>query len=285
MIIGSTGMLGSQITKYLSETERYDIFCIIRNKKKFNLLKIKKNRLNVILCNLVNTKKLENLIKKNQPDYLINCVGMVKQIMNSNNKKLTYFLNVTIPKKLSKLALNQNFKLIHFSTDCVFSGSKGNYSEKNKPDCIDFYGITKLKGEVKSKNTINLRTSIIGHELNTKIGLLEWFMHSKKKVYGFKSAIFYGLTTLEIAKFLDLYIIKKNIVKYGLFHLSSKPINKFNLLKIISKIYKKKILITPENSIKCDRSLNSSKLKKIVKYKSKSWQKMLIELKDEYLKT
>jgi dTDP-4-dehydrorhamnose reductase len=285
MIIGSTGMLGSQITRYFYKTKKYNIICIIRNKKKFNLLKIKNDKLNIIICNLVNIKKLEKLIKKNKPDYLINCVGMVKQIMNSSNRKLTYFLNVIIPKRLSKLALSQNFKLIHFSTDCVFSGTKGNYSEKNKPDCKDFYGITKLKGEVKSNNTINLRTSIIGHELNTKVGLLEWFMDSKKKVYGFKKAVFSGLTTLEIAKFLDVYIIKKDTIKSGLFHLSSKPINKFSLLKLISKIYNKNILITPETSNKCDRSLNSNKLKRIVKYKSKSWQKMLIELKHEYLKT
>jgi len=285
MIIGSTGMLGSQITSYFCKIKDYNIICVIKNKKKFSLLKIKHDKLNVKVCNLVDIKKLEKLVKKNKLDYLINCVGMVKQIMNSDNRKLTYFLNVTIPKKLSKLASSQNFKLIHFSTDCVFSGTKGNYSEKNKPDCKDFYGITKLKGEVKSNNTINLRTSIIGHELNTKIGLLEWFLDSKKKVYGFKNTIFSGLTTLEIAKFLDTYIIRKNKIKSGLFHLSSKPINKFSLLKIISKIYNKNILITPENSIKCDRSLNSSKLKKIVKYKSKSWQKMLIELKHEYLKS
>tara|TARA_B110000305_G_C19465507_1_gene657611 strand:+ start:7172 stop:8047 length:876 start_codon:yes stop_codon:yes gene_type:complete len=283
LILGSTGMLGSQITKYFHNINKYDIVCVIRDKKKFNLLKIKYKNMKIILCNLDNTKKLEKIIKKNNPDCLINCVGMVKQIINSNNRKLTYFLNVTIPKKLSKLATTQNFKLVHFSTDCVFSGSKGNYTEKDKPDCKDYYGITKLKGEVQSNNTINLRTSIIGHELNTKNGLLEWFMNSRKKVYGFKDVIFSGLTTLEVAKFLNEYIIKKNVIKSGLFHLSSKPINKFSLLKKISKIYNKDILIIPKNTIKCDRSLNSNKLKKIIKYKDKSWQKMLIELKHEHL--
>jgi len=276
-------MLGSQIARYFYNIKKYNIVYVIRNKKKFNLLNIKDNKSNIFLCDLDNVKKLEKIIKINKPDYLINCVGMVKQIMNSNNRKLTYFLNVTIPKKLNKLALCHNFKVIHFSTDCVFSGADGNYSEKKTPDCKDFYGITKLKGEVKSSNTINLRTSIIGHEIDTEIGLLEWFLNSKKKVYGYKNATFSGLTTLEIAKFLDIYIIKKNLVKSGLYHLSSKPINKLSLLKMIAKIYNKNILIIPKNTIKCDRSLNSKKLKKIVKYKDKSWHKMLIELKHEYL--
>ena len=174
-------MLGSQIARYFYNIKKYNIVYVIINKKKFNLLNIKDNKSNIFLCDLDNVKKLEKIIKINKPDYLINCVGMVKQIMNSNNRKLTYFLNVTIPKKLNKLALCHNFKVIHFSTDCVFSGADGNYSEKKTPDCKDFYGITKLKGEVKSSNTINLRTSIIGHEIDTEIGLLEWFLNSKKK--------------------------------------------------------------------------------------------------------
>ena len=284
IILGATGMLGSQITRFFYNTNNYHILCIIRDKKKFNLLNLNSNKfLNVICESLNDTKNIEKTIKKFKPDYLINCVGMVKQIMNSKNKRLTYFVNVIIPKTLSKFALNQNFKLIHFSTDCIFSGNKGNYKENNKPDCTDYYGITKLKGEIKSKNTINLRTSIIGHELNTKIGLLEWFMSSTKKVYGFKNSIFSGLTTLEISKFLDSYIISKNSIKSGIFHLSSNPINKFDLLKMISKIYNKKIAIIPKNNVKCDRSLNSNKLKKAINYKKKSWNKMLIELRHEYL--
>ena len=285
VIIGSTGMLGSQITRYFYKTNKYHLTCIVRDEKKFHLLKLKKNNfLSLNICDLNNFKDLQKIIQTIQPDYIINCVGMVKQIMNSKNKKLTYFLNVTIPKKLSKLVKNEKTKFIHFSTDCVFSGAKGYYSERSKPDCKDFYGITKLKGEIKSNNTINLRTSIIGHELNTKIGLLEWFMSSKKKVYGFKNSIFSGLTTLEIAKFLDHYIIRKKLIKSGLFHLSANPINKFKLLNMISTIYKKKILIIPKNNVKCDRSLNSNKLKKIVKYKSKNWNKMLTELRLENLK-
>ena len=285
IILGATGMLGSQITRFFYNTNNYHILCIIRNKKKFNLLNLNSNKfLHVICISFNDTKNIEKTIKNFKPDYLINCVGMVKQIMNSKNKKLTYFLNVTIPKNLSKLIKNEKTKFIHFSTDCVFSGAKGYYSERSKPDCQDFYGITKLKGEIKSNNTINLRTSIIGHELNTKIGLLEWFMSSKKKVYGFKNSIFSGLTTLEIAKFLDHYIIRKKLIKSGLFHLSANPINKFKLLNLISTIYKKKILIIPKNNVKCDRSLNSNKLKKIVKYKSKNWEKMLTEMRLENLK-
>ena len=223
------------------------------------------------------------MILKLQPDYLINCVGMVKQIMNKQNKKETFFLNTKLPKVLNDLAKSENFKFIHFSTDCVFSGKRGHYRENDVSDCKDYYGKTKYLGESDSINTINLRTSIIGHELNTKIGLLEWFLSSKKKVFGFKNAIFSGLTTLEIAKILEKHIINKNVIKFGTFHISSKPINKYNLLKMISKIYKKDILIVPNYNIKCNRALNSSKFNKITGYNSKNWKEMLIELRKNYL--
>ena len=198
-------------------------------------------------------------------------------------KKETLFLNTKLPNALSDLAKSVNFKFIHFSTDCVFSGKKGNYTEKDISDCVDYYGKTKYLGENNSINTINLRTSIIGHELNTKIGLLEWFLSSKKKVFGFKKAIFSGLTTLEIAKIVEKHIINKNVIKYGTFHISSKPISKYDLLKMISKIYKKNILITPNYNIKCNRALNSNKFRKVTGYDRKNWKEMLVELRKNYL--
>ena len=246
LILGATGMLGSQVCKYFYNKKKYATICVVRSRKKFNLLNSPgKKKIKAAFLDLQSLKKTKKMILKLQPDYLINCVGMVKQIMNKQNKKETFFLNTKLPKVLSDLAKSENFKFIHFSTDCVFSGKRGHYRENDVSDCKDYYGKTKYLGENDSINTINLRTSIIGHELNTKIGLLEWFLSSKKKVFGFKNAIFSGLTTLEIAKILEKHIINKNVIKFGTFHISSKPINKYNLLKMISKIYKKDILIVP----------------------------------------
>ena len=284
LILGATGMLGSQVCKYFYNKKKYATICVARSRKKFTLLNSTgKKKIKATFLDLQSLKKTKKMILKLQPDYLINCVGMVKQIMNKQNKKETFFLNTKLPKVLSDLAKSENFKFIHFSTDCVFSGKRGHYRENDVSDYKDYYGKTKYLGENDSINTINLRTSIIGHELNTKIGLLEWFLLSKKKVFGFKNAIFSGLTTLEIAKILEKHIINKNVIKFGTFHISSKPINKYNLLKMISKIYKKNILIVPNYSIKCNRALNSSKFKKITGYNRKNWKEMLIELRKNYL--
>ena len=284
LILGGTGMLCSQVCKYFYNKKKYATICVVRSRKKFNLLNSSgKKKIKATFLDLQSLKKTKKMILKLQPDYLINCVGMVKQIMNKQNKKETFFLNTKLPKVLSDLAKSENFKFIHFSTDCVFSGKRGHYRENDVSDYKDYYGKTKYLGENDSINTINLRTSIIGHELNTKIGLLEWFLSSKKKVFGFKNAIFSGLTTLEIAKILDKHIINKNVIKFGTFHISSKPINKYNLLKMISKIYKKDILIVPNYNIKCNRALNSSKFKKITGYNRKNWNEMLIELRKNYL--
>ena len=284
LILGATGMLGSQVCKYFYNKKKYATICVARSRKKFTLLNSTgKKKIKATFLDLQSLKKTKKMILKLQPDYLINCVGMVKQIMNKQNKKETFFLNTKLPKVLNDLAKSENFKFIHFSTDCVFSGKRGHYRENDVSDCKDYYGKTKYLGENDSINTINLRTSIIGHELNTKIGLLEWFLLSKKKVFGFKNAIFSGLTTLEIAKILEKHIINKNVIKFGTFHISSKPINKYNLLKMISKIYKKDILIVPNYNIKCNRALNSSKFKKITGYNRKNWKEMLIELRKNYL--
>lgn len=284
LILGATGMLGSQVCKYFYNKKKYATICVARSRKKFTLLNSTgKKKIKATFLDLQSLKKTKKMILKLQPDYLINCVGMVKQIMNKQNKKETFFLNTKLPKVLSDLAKSENFKFIHFSTDCVFSGKRGHYRENDVSDYKDYYGKTKYLGENDSINTINLRTSIIGHELNTKIGLLEWFLSSKKKVFGFKNAIFSGLTTLEIAKILEKHIINKNVIKFGTFHISSKPINKYNLLKMISKIYKKDILIVPNYNIKCNRALNSSKFKKITGYNRKNWKEMLIELRKNYL--
>jgi dTDP-4-dehydrorhamnose reductase len=143
---------------------------------------------------------------------------------------------------------------------------------------VDFYGKSKFAGEIKSKFTINIRTSIIGHELSTNLSLLNWFL-KQKKIKGFKKAFFSGLTTLELSKIIVNEIILKNQISYGLFHISGPKICKLNLLKIIKKIYKRKTIIKIDNNFKIDRSLNSSKFRKITKLKTKNWPIMIKELR------
>ena len=148
-----------------------------------------------------------------------------------------------------------NIRLIHFSTDCVLGGKKGNYEITDKPDPLDFYGESKLKGEVLDKNCLTIRTSIIGHEIDSKTGLLEWFLTQKRSCLGFKNAYFSGLTTYEIYKFLNKIINSKN---FRIFHLSSRKISKYDLLNKIKKTYAIFTLIKKDMSFNIDRSLSKN---------------------------
>lgn len=276
LILGSTGMMGSMIVKFLKKDKRFKILCTYKDYKKIKLLNLKKYQKKKL--NILEFKKLNKIIKKYNPDYVINCIGLIKQLCNKKNFKLTKYLNTNFPKKIALLAERNKFKVIHLSTDCVFSGKKGNYIEKEKPDAIDIYGKSKFHGEFKSKFVINIRTSIIGQELTTNLSLFNWFLN-QKKINGYRKAFFSGLTTLELTKIIFKEIVLENKISNGLFHVSGPKISKLNLLKIIKKIYKRKTIINIDNSFKIDRSLNSSKFKKITNFKKKSWLIMIKEFK------
>ena len=187
-----------------------------------------------------------------------------------------------MPHYLAELVSQQKkVKLIHFSTDCVFLGLKGNYKETDLADTQDIYGRSKLLGELTYPNTLTLRTSIIGHELKTKYSLLNWFLDQNKPVKGYKNAIFSGLTALEIAKILDKFIIPKKNLE-GVYHLSGKVISKYDLLSLIKIVYKKNIKINITRNVKINRSLNSKPIQKITGYKPRSWTKIVKEMYEFY---
>tara|TARA_X000000950_G_scaffold270059_1_gene349394 strand:- start:1607 stop:2485 length:879 start_codon:yes stop_codon:yes gene_type:complete len=277
IILGSTGMMGSVISNLLKNDERFQILCFYKNSKKIKFMNLKKNQKKKL--NIKNFNELKKTINKFNPHYLINCVGLIKQLFNSKNIKDARYLNSTLPLKLSLIAKKKKFKVIHLSTDCVFKGNKGNYSETHKADAEDYYGISKLKGEIKSKNVLNIRTSIIGHEINSSYSLLNWFL-DQKKVKGFKNAFFTGLTTLELSNIIINKIILKNVFLNGLYHISGPKISKLDLLKIIKKIYKTKTIINIDKDFKIDRSLNSIKFRKKVNLNTKKWSMMIRELKN-----
>ena len=168
-------------------------------------------------------------------------------------------------------------RLIHLSTDCIFSGNKGFYSENDIPDPTDIYGRSKLIGELDYDNTLTIRKSVIGHELLTKKGLLEWFLDQKNPIQGYKNVIFSGITVLELARLIEQYIIPKNDLK-GILNISGESISKFDLLKIIADIYKKKIDIIPNDLIKVNRSLNGSRFNKLTGYRVKSWPLLIKDM-------
>jgi len=269
IILGSTGILARTLQLYLSK-KNVDLLTISRERK---------NNKNYYLKNFLNFKKLEKLIFKTKPTHIINCIGITKFNNSYNNKKLTVYLNSKMPIYLANYCKLNKIFLLHISTDCVFSGKKGNYLDNSFKDTKDLYGLSKKKGEVKNEFASTIRTSFIGPELNTNKSLLSWFLSEKKIVKGYTKAFFSGLTSLELCKIIYNYFIKNNLLKNKIINVGSRRISKYVLLTKIRKVFKKKIVISKHQNIIIDRSLNSKKFRKITDYKIIKWDKMLLELK------
>ena len=269
LILGSSGILSKTLQLYLSK-KNIDFLTISRERNS--------NR-NFYLKDISNFKNLEQLIFKIKPKYIINCIGVTKFNNTYKNKKLTILLNTKMPIYLAELCKLNKIYFLHISTDCVFSGKKGNYSDNSYKDTKDLYGLSKNKGEVKNKFTTTIRTSFIGPELNTKKSLLSWFLNEKKFVRGYSKAFFSGLTSLELSKIIYNYFIKKNILQNKIINIGSRRISKFTLLTKIRKIFKKNINIVRYQNFIIDRSLDSKKFRKLTRYKVVKWDKMLLELK------
>lgn len=243
LILGSSGMAGHVITKYLEE-KNYNVIGLSRNKK------IAKN---TIFIDLLNIKDFDKFLNENRFDFIINCAGILNQFAENKPDK-AIFINSYVPRFLERKYINSTTKIIQISTDCVFSGTKGNYKEEDFKDGDTIYARTKSLGELNNAKDLTFRTSIIGPDINENgIGLFNWFMHQKGKIKGFKEAYWTGITTIELAKSIEK-ALSKNIT--GLYHLVPKTkINKFDLLNLINQIFEKNIEIEEDFNYKVDKSL------------------------------
>ena len=282
LILGANGLLGNTLTKYFFEKNNYETYGFLRDSSKLKFFKRKHISRLIIIQDVLNINDLRRKIKELMPDVIINCIGQTNKIRgeNLNNIEKYIKLNSLFPFRLKEICGEIKSRLIHFSSDCVFSGEKGFYSEKDNPAPTDIYGKSKLLGELDYENIITIRKSVIGHELDSKKGLLEWFLNYEGIVEGYKEAIFSGLTVLELARIIDMYILPNKDIK-GIIHLSGDPISKYNLLKIIANQYNKIIKIEPNEDIKIDRSLNSDNFKNLTGYKSEPWS-LLVKSMEEF---
>ena len=209
-----------------------------------------------------------------KPEVVINCMGLVKQLKTANDPVQILPINSLLPHRLVKLCELTGARLVHISTDCVFSGRKGNYKETDVVDAVDLYGKSKYLGEVNCKNAITLRTSIIGHELNSSHGLVEWFLRQNTSCVGYAKAVFSGIPTVVLAEIIrDVVIPRRSL--HGVYHISSTPITKLDLLRLISKVYGKTIEILVDNSVVVDRSLNSTRFQRKTGYKMPEWNELI----------
>ncbi len=222
--------------------------------------------------------QINRLVTEFKPDAMVNCVGIVKQRDESKSARISIEINALFPHQLADIAQATGCHLVHLSTDCVFSGRRGNYREDDLADAEDIYGRTKWLGEVAKAGCITLRTSIIGPELSRKSGLLEWFLSQQgKTVSGFRKAIFSGFTTAELSRIIEMLLTRFPEAS-GLYHVSSEPISKYDLLRRIGDRLKLGIDVIPEDSFVCDRSLDSIAFQQHFHYRPPSWDAMIEEL-------
>jgi dTDP-4-dehydrorhamnose reductase len=285
LILGAGGMLGHVLFQVLSGYDSLDVYGTVRNSEKL-CNKFNKDMMKKII-NGIDADKfnvIDYCILKLRPEIVLNCIGIIKQLPEAKDPIISIGINSLLPHKITKICGDIGARLIHFSTDCVFDGKKGNYSEMDIPDAADLYGRTKFLGEVTGLNCLTIRTSIIGHELGSHNGLVEWFLSQNGKIEGYRNAIFSGFPTIEIANILTKYIIPNKNIE-GLYHLSAKPISKYDLLKLIAEIYKKDIEIIASCRVNENRSLDSSRFHKLFGYIPPEWVELVGMMHDHYINT
>ncbi|OJW50110.1 MAG: NAD(P)-dependent oxidoreductase [Alphaproteobacteria bacterium 41-28] len=274
LIFGVSGMLGNTLFRYLAEDKNISVYATARTHSAFQYFP---NKLATQLIANVDVENHESLVKvftDIQPDIVVNCIGIVKQLTEAKDPLLTIPINSLLPHRLAALCKIAGARLIHISTDCVFSGTKGNYLESDFPDADDLYGRSKLLGEVDYPHAVTLRTSIIGHELSGQRSLLNWFLAQQNSVKGFTHAIYSGFPTVELSNIIRNFVLPRPEMR-GLYHVASKPINKYDLLQLVAKTYKKTIEIIPSDSLIIDRSLNAERFNKETEYVVPGWPELV----------
>ncbi|MDR3539788.1 MAG: SDR family oxidoreductase [Desulfosporosinus sp.] len=283
LILGGSGMLGHTLFRYLSEDLTLEVFATVRSSKELSgwlpADRLKKVRRDV---DIHQTDSLVKVFAEVKPDFVVNCIGIIKQVPEAQDPLATITANALLPHRVALLCGAAGARMIHISSDCVFDGEKGNYSEGDFSNATDLYGRTKFLGEVAYPHCVTLRTSIIGHELKGNYGLVGWFLSQKEKVRGFRKVIYSGLSTIELSRIIHDYVIP-NPEMTGLYHVSSNPISKYELLKLINVQYGKKIEIEPEDSFRLDRSLDSSIFRSLTGYNPPEWTELVRRMYSDYL--
>lgn len=274
LVLGVSGMLGNVVFRYFSEDTQFEVFGSARRAGIKNTFPASLAD-RILMCpDVDNHDSLAQLFATAKPDVVINCIGLVKQNVDASDPLLAIPLNSLLPHRLGRLCEIANARLIHISTDCIFSGEKGNYLESDLSDATDLYGRSKYLGEVTYKHAITLRTSTIGHELYSSHGLINWFLVQQGTVKGYKKAIFSGLPTIELAHIIRDIVVRRPELS-GLYHVAAAPISKYDLLKLVADVYKKQIDIEPDEELIIDRSLNAQKFGEDFGYVAPGWPELI----------
>ena len=282
LVLGATGLIGYAVFQTLSQCKDFKITGTVRSEGQKSAFDISIQAQLLSGIDVANESFLTEVFERVKPDQVINCIGYTKH--QPDNLKAYMALNSALPHRLLNLCNQLNSRLIHISTDCVFSGKTGNYRESDIPDAEDAYGKSKILGEIFDGNSITLRTSTIGHELFSNHGLLNWFLAQHDSCEGYRNAIFSGLPTPVFAEIIRDLVIPNSQLR-GLYHVSAAPISKFDLLTLIADIYRKKIQIKANDEIKINRSLNCQKFSDSTGFNPLSWNSLINYMQSSYQKS
>ena len=274
LVLGVSGMLGNAVLRIFAKSSFYSVTGSVRSAGVLPLLPPALREQVVSGVDVENPDSLMMLFKQARPDVVINCVGLVKQLADAEDPLQAIPINALLPHRLARLCELIGARLVHISTDCVFAGEKGDYRETDPSDAKDLYGKSKYLGELAYPHTVTLRTSIIGHELQSAHGLVAWFLSQQELCNGYTKAIFSGLPTVVLAQVIRDVVIPRPDLS-GVYHVAAQPISKYDLLKLIASVYRKSIEIVPDDRLVVDRSLNADRFRDTTGYVAPEWPTLI----------
>lgn len=278
LVLGASGMLGNAMLRVMARADELEeVWGTARTGRVLGNFDAPLAKRIVTGVDVDNTDSLMRLFTELRPKVVINCIGLVKQLAEAEDPLLALPINSLLPHRLARLCELIHARLVHISTDCVFSGAKGGYCESDDADAKDLYGRSKFLGEVDYPHAVTLRTSIIGHELSSSHGLVGWFLAQKGSIKGYKQAIFSGLPTCELAGVIRGLVLPRPEL-HGVYHVAADPISKFELLRLVNKEYTKSLQIEPDEELKINRSLNATRFREVTGYVAPPWPQLIADM-------
>ncbi|MBS7810270.1 dTDP-4-dehydrorhamnose reductase family protein [Roseococcus pinisoli] len=278
LVLGASGMLGQAMYSVLSAHRGLEVSGTLRSEGSRRLFPAALQASLVAGVDALDIDALAACLAERRPDVVINCVGLVKQLQEAEDPLRALPINALLPHRLSRLCALAGARLIQISTDCVFRGDRGSYTEDDESDATDFYGRSKLLGEVDAPHAVTLRTSIIGRELASRHGLVEWFLAQTGQVRGFTRAIFSGLTTDALADVVAQHLLPKPELR-GVWHVAAAPIAKHELLLMLREVYERDVEIVPDDTLRIDRSLDGGRFRAATGFVARPWPEMLRQMR------
>lgn len=283
LVLGASGLLGHTVFRVLSETTGWSVVGAVRNPRTREAFPRPLAERIFVCGDLEDPTQLLATVTRASPEVVVNCLSVPKgELREENLRKVVSALSV-LPQHISHTCARVGARLIHFSSDGVFSGSRGAYSEDDSPDANDVYGLAKYLGEVRDPHAISIRTSMIGHELNTANGLLEWFLSQDRKCTCFTRAIFSGLPTVELTRIIRDFVIPRPELA-GIYHVAARAISKFDLLKLVAEVYGKDLELVPDDRVVIDRSLNSDRFRVATGYEAPAWPELIRMMHQDHIR-